>query len=152
VGFGACLVRLAATTTYMSLADLTVESVLKAVREYDEIGGPEFLRRYGFRSSRNYFSNLSGRRYDSKAIAGVAHRFAVPGAEPLKASEFSGGEVTVAHALERLGFTIERPAAVQATLPEMVVGRSYSWNELGEAFDSRRRILGVSAGWCLARR
>src|SRR4030095_5869826 len=95
----------------MSLANLTYSSVLNAVREYDDMGQEEFLRRYGFRPSRDYLLSFNGRRYDSKAIAGVAHKFAVPGARALKASEFSGGEEATVRVLGRLGFSIERPSA-----------------------------------------
>ena len=44
----------------MSLPDLTHESVLNAVREYDAVGREEFLRQYGFRPSRNYFLTWNG--------------------------------------------------------------------------------------------
>jgi hypothetical protein len=108
----------------MSLHDLTHDSVLNAVREYDAVGREEFLRRYGFGPSKNYFLARNGHRYDSKAIAGVAHKFAVPGAGILKASEFSGGEATVARVLERLGFNIELRSPEISALPQMVVGRS----------------------------
>src|SRR5262249_21254342 len=46
------------------------------------------------------------RLYDSKAILGVAHGFAVPDEGPLRASDFSGGEATVKRRLEDLGFEV----------------------------------------------
>jgi hypothetical protein len=55
----------------MSLSDITYDSVLVAVREYDDLGRKAFLSRYGFRRARDYFLSLNGRRHDSKAIAGV---------------------------------------------------------------------------------
>jgi hypothetical protein len=130
----------------MSLPDLTRDSVLSAVREYDAVGREEFLRRYGFRPSKSYFLIWNGHRYDSKAIAGAAHQFAVPDAGALNAADFSGGEATVARVLERLGFNMERPSTEGPALPTMVVGRSYSWDELGQVFQFKPELLGVGGG------
>src|SRR5688572_17450584 len=97
----------------MALRDLTRESVLAAVQEYDTLGRDVFLRQYGFGQARDYFLVLNGRQYDSKAIAGAAHAFAVPSVGPLRPSEFSGGEVTVARMLERLGFLVSGSRTLQ---------------------------------------
>ena len=81
----------------MALADLTQEAVDAAIAEYNTLGDEAFLRKYGYRAARSYFLvDDDGRRYPSKAIAGVAHGYALPGLSPLKADEFSGGEKTVA--------------------------------------------------------
>ena len=56
------------------LSDLSDKSaVLQAMTEYDELGRDAFLARYGYGPARSYFVVHDGRRYDSKAIAGVAH-------------------------------------------------------------------------------
>ena len=60
----------------MALKDLTREDVLQTIAEFDQLGRDAFLNRYGFGQSRSYFLVHNGRYYDSKAIAGVAHRFA----------------------------------------------------------------------------
>ncbi|MEZ0077513.1 HNH endonuclease [Planotetraspora sp. GP83] len=91
----------------MGLSDLRHEMVLAALEEHDELGRDAFLDQYGYRPARDYFLIHEGRRYDSKAIAGVAHR-GVTG-RPLRAAEFSGGNITVARALSRLGFTVTTP-------------------------------------------
>src|SRR5215217_4093993 len=101
----------------MSLADLTRASVLAAIEEHDRFGRDEFLRQYGFGPARDYRLLYEGRSYDSKAIAGVAHRFTAPGAEPLRAADFSGGRDTVKRTLERLGFVITDGDASPANLP-----------------------------------
>jgi hypothetical protein len=93
----------------VSLADITRDAVLRAIAEYDEIERSEFLRRYGFREARSYFLVHNGRRYDSKAVVGVAHGYAT--GDFLRAPDFSGGRNTVAATLERLQFTIERDGA-----------------------------------------
>jgi hypothetical protein len=126
----------------MSLADLTRSAVLAAIEEYDRLGREDFLRRYGFGPARDYRVMFNGREYDSKTIAGVAHRYLSSGAEPLSATEFGGGRDTVKRTLERLGFVVT-DTAVTADAPYLEVGRTYSWDELGSAlsFDPR-------SPWC----
>lgn len=101
----------------MALSDLTdPEAVLAAVREYEEVGRQEFLTKYGFGPAREYFLEYNGRLYDSKAIAGAAHGYQT--GTPLLASEFSGGDATVAPLLEALGFTVIRGTYPEWDLPE----------------------------------
>lgn len=83
------------------------DSVLEAIAEFDKLGRDEFLSRYGFAPARGYFVILDGKRYDSKAIAGVAHLY--QHGVQLEASNFTGGDKTVAARLEDLGFEVERP-------------------------------------------
>ena len=87
----------------MSLTELTSRAaVLAALREFDERGRELFLSRYGFNHARSYFLEYEGSRYDSKAIAGVAHGIQHPHLGPLRAADFSGGEATVKKVLEGL--------------------------------------------------
>jgi hypothetical protein len=60
----------------MGLSDITAESVRQAMAEYDAAGREPFLRRHGFGPARSYELVCNGRRYDSKAIIGVAHGYA----------------------------------------------------------------------------
>jgi 5-methylcytosine-specific restriction protein A len=90
----------------VALGDITREAVLKAIEEYDALGQPAFLRRYKFDRARQYVLVHDGKRYDSKAIVGVAHRF-LSGKTALAADEFSGGKATVGHLLASLGFNVE---------------------------------------------
>ncbi|GIG89252.1 hypothetical protein [Plantactinospora endophytica] len=89
----------------MGLSDITHSSVLAAVAEYDEAGRDVFLTRHGFGRATVYFLIHGGKRYDSKAILGVAHRYAV--GYPLRSDDFTGGEQAVARRLRRLGFNVE---------------------------------------------
>ncbi|MEV4477025.1 HNH endonuclease [Nonomuraea sp. NPDC049504] len=89
----------------MALSDLNRVMVLAAIKEYDQLGRDAFLDRYGFREARHYFILHNGHRYDSKAIAGVAHR-GVDG-RVLRPSEFSGGAATVGRVLGHLGFLLD---------------------------------------------
>ncbi|MGI5155080.1 HNH endonuclease [Microbispora sp. CA-102843] len=106
----------------MGLSDLRRDMVLAAIEEFDRLGREEFLEKYGYREARGYFLIHQGRRYDSKAIAGVAHRDVA--GHPLRASEFSGGAATVARALADLGFTVTTPEDPSTKSPiEALLGK-----------------------------
>ncbi len=62
----------------MSLRDITRQSVLKAIEEFDQVGRNYFLKKYHFRHAKSYWLVYDGRKYDSKAIIGVAHKYARP--------------------------------------------------------------------------
>src|SRR4051794_12134759 len=95
----------------MALADLTdPEAVRKAIAEFDERGRDAFLDEYGFDPAKDYFVVVGGNRYDSKAITGVAHLY--QHGVLLTAGMFSGGDSTVAHRLEKLGFDVTRPVSL----------------------------------------
>ena len=94
----------------MSLAQLTSPLAVKlAIDEYDRLGRDEFLSIYGFGPARNYLLIYEGKRYDSKAIAGVAHKYQFPDFGPLTAAMFSGGVAKdgAARHLRELGFRID---------------------------------------------
>lgn len=77
-----------------------------------------FLDTYGFGQAKEYFLNLNGEHYDSKAIVGVAAKFLPSIARPLLNNEFSGGEHQVEKLLMRLGFVVDRiPNGVPAVNP-----------------------------------
>lgn len=71
------------------------------------MGRDAFPDTYGYEPVRDSFLIHEGRRYDSKAIAGVAHR-AISG-QPLRPGEFSGDNDTVARQFIRLGFQVIAP-------------------------------------------
>jgi 5-methylcytosine-specific restriction protein A len=94
----------------MSLSDLTSAAAVKAaIAECDRMGREEFLRFYGFGAARQYLLVHEGRKYDSKAIAGVAHGHQFPRLGPLTAAMFSGGTGRdgAARRLMELGFEID---------------------------------------------
>jgi 5-methylcytosine-specific restriction protein A len=94
----------------MSLRELTSgAAVEQAVEECDRKGRESFLQAYGFGTARRYFLIFRGKRYDSKAIAGVAHGYQFPTQGPLTASMFSGGvaEGGAARRLREMGFEID---------------------------------------------
>src|SRR6476646_9851534 len=82
------------------------DSVLAAVGEYDALGREAFLEKYGYGKAEQYYIELDGRRYDSKAIVGAAYGFEFPEHGALHPNEFSGGASTVEPLLRRLGFEV----------------------------------------------
>ena len=90
----------------MSLADITFSAVQSAIDEFDDLGRDAFLVKYGFADAKRYWLVQDGKRYPSKAIAGVAHKF-IDGAAILGSNSFTGGESSVVKRLESLGFQIE---------------------------------------------
>lgn len=109
----------------MGFSDITRESVLKAISEFDDLGRDEFLARYGFRRAHRYLLVHEGRYYDSKAIVGVAHAYAVPTEGPLRSG---GGSVaatrTVQRLLERLAFFVEVDVPRTPSIRHRPMGRS----------------------------
>lgn len=87
-----------------------------ALDEFSLVGRDHFLEHYGFKCSRDYFviDPRTGMEADSKAIAGVAVGKQYPESGPLRSSEFSGGDATVASRLESLGFVVTHRSANRA--------------------------------------
>ena len=79
--------------------------VLSAIREYDQLGAETFLETYGFGPSRDYVLRERGKPYDSKAILGVAHRYAT--GTVAESHEFHGGPDGTVRWLEGLGFRVD---------------------------------------------
>lgn len=141
----------------MSLKDLTdPNAVLAAIAEFDALGRERFLEKYGFGEARSYFLIHNGRSYDSKAIVGVAHGLQYPEKGPLRASEFSGGFVTVRTQLKALGFTVQyesepvpspspRAAPPPADVVRQVPVRRPAWRT-PRPFDPSRRPVDFTPG------
>lgn len=109
-------------------------AILQAVSEYDTLGRETFLANHGFGKAREYFLLLNAKRYDSKAVAGVAYGYEHPSSGPLPASAFSGGEQTVRRVLQSLGFTVVKgapgndwPEALVLVENEVTVGGKYDF-------------------------
>jgi len=108
----------------MAVKDLNHDAVLKTLQEFKELGRKAFLERYGYGEAKAYFVLHEGERYDSKAVAGVAHKYVT--GEPLRSQEFGGGEVHVARGLRQLGFEVTGPdAAFRVEMPYRV-GQIYN--------------------------
>lgn len=94
----------------VSLAELTRDSVLQSIEEFDRLGRDAFLEKYGFGRARDYLLVMGYGRYDSKALAGVAHGY-LPDRRPLAAEDFSGGDPVI-RKLTSLGFTVTGPTDI----------------------------------------
>jgi len=91
----------------MSLQQIRRGHVLKAIAECNRLGEDEFLAKYGFSNTKSFLLRRGHQFYPSKAIVGVAHGFAT--GNFWRATDFSGGEATVANLLEgKLGFEMVR--------------------------------------------
>lgn len=113
----------------LGLADITADSVLEAVAEFDRLGRDAFLDFYGFKPAKEYFLILDGRWYDSKAICGAAHGYARTDLRALRSDEFSGGSRTVQRRLEELGFRVERLPGGTGHEPVGNTKRNPVWDE-----------------------
>jgi Swt1-like HEPN len=105
--------RSARTSGFWS--QVAAEDVVRAIREYDRLGQEQFLAEYGFGRATAYLLIYRGRSYDSKAILGVAYKFAT--GVRIGAHDFSGGVHGAAGVLRRLGFEVRdarNPAGQQA--------------------------------------
>lgn len=114
----------------MTLSNINRSAVIQAIDEFDRVGRDAFLEHHGFGRSRAYLLKYDGKHYDSKAILGVAHGYSGGDRLPLRATEFSGGEATVAHTLIGLGFEVqasEVPAVGNSRGNLSAEGFAYWW-------------------------
>ena len=118
----------------MSLSNITsAKPVHQAIEEFDRVGRGQFLRKYGFGSSRIYWLKRDGHEYDSKAIVGAAHGYARPELGPLRPHDFNGGRTGAVWKLQQLGFMVETSGQTLATTeltskqltPEEIYTRHY---------------------------
>ncbi|MFJ9021648.1 HNH endonuclease [Streptomyces sp. NPDC102259] len=114
------------------------DGVLKAIAEYEEWGRDRFLSEYGYKPATGYLLVHDGRTYDSKAIAGVAHKF--DQGRALESDELSGGRSHAARWLARLGFVIRSSRSPDWTRDEIILAcdlaMANGWKRL-EFNDSR---------------
>ena len=84
---------------------LTRETILRAMKEFDQLGRDAFLRKYGRRGSDSYWIKHRGNHYDLKAIWGAAHVHAGM-QQPHRNLGTGQNSIQVKAQLERLGFTV----------------------------------------------
>ncbi|WP_214625696.1 hypothetical protein [Sphingobium nicotianae] len=111
----------------MPRGSLVRQDVLNAIAEFDASGREAFLERYGFNGARDYFLIHEGRRYDSKAIAAVANKWAAGGGgQALTALELSGGRTDAAKRLRELGFEVTEPTGAATSSSGGHLDRAWS--------------------------
>ena len=81
------------------------EDVLRAIKEYDELGPDGFFSEHGFAPTTTYELVQQGHRYPPKAILGTAYEFAT--GKRLASGDFEGGKSGAVKVLGEMGFDIE---------------------------------------------
>jgi 5-methylcytosine-specific restriction protein A len=126
----------------VSLGDVSRAGVLAAVDEFDRVGRDAFLKLTGFGRARAYYLEQDDRLYDSKAIAGFAHR--VSTGRLLGPGDFSGGDKTVAQRMEALGFAVLKVPNPDWTRDEIILAcdlvAANGWRQV-DASDPRVKAL-----------
>lgn len=95
------------------------DDILKTLEEYDALGRDTFLDRYGYREASTYLLVHEGKDYDSKAIAGVAHKH--QHGEPLTWNQFNGGLGQAVDWLKREGFKVVASRNPKWTRDELIL-------------------------------
>ncbi len=122
------------------MGNLTRKKIQKVIKEYDEIGEEEFLKKYGYLKSRTYWLFYKGKRYASKAVYHTAK-------ETPKGFRY-GGKQAVVLPLRKLGFLVpENNGKVPAESRERVyrevearLGQQKFRAKLLDAYDNKCAI------------
>jgi hypothetical protein len=93
-----------AMTDSISWERVTNANVLRALKEYDELGAERFFAEHGFAPTTTYDLVWKDRNYPPKAILGTAYEFAT--GQRLGSGDFEGGKTGAVKVLGKLGFTI----------------------------------------------
>ncbi|MFI9391958.1 hypothetical protein ACIG53_13870 [Streptomyces bauhiniae] len=103
----------------MEKGAISRDDILKTLREYDELGAEAFLGLYGFKPARKFLILHEGKEYDSKAVAGVAHKHSQ--GRPLAWDELSGGIGHAVDWLKREGFHVGVSRSPKWTRDELIL-------------------------------
>jgi hypothetical protein len=85
---------------------VTRTDVLRAIKEYDQLGPERFYSEHGFAPTTTYELVWDERRYPPKAILGTAYELAT--GQRLGSSDFEGGKTGAVRVLGNLGFSIQK--------------------------------------------
>jgi hypothetical protein len=85
---------------------VTRADVLRAIKEYDQLGPEQFFAEHGFAPTTTYELVWEKRRYTPKAILGTAYEFAT--GQRLSSSDFEGGKTGAVKVLGQLEFTVRK--------------------------------------------
>lgn len=95
-----------------TFSSVTRQHILRAIEEHDDRGADAFVGVYGYTPAPGYTLVHEGRTYDSKAVLGVAHRYAT--GRPAAAEELVDAKVDAVAILRKCGFEATAPAAARA--------------------------------------
>jgi hypothetical protein len=85
---------------------VTRRDVLRAMREYDQLGPEQFFSQHGFAPTTTYELVSGDRRYPPKAVLGTAYEFAT--GQQLGSRDFEGGKTGAVRVLGKLGFRVDK--------------------------------------------
>ena len=90
---------------------VTHADVLRAIKEYDQLGPERFFSKHGFAPTTTYDLVRGKRRYPPKAILGTAYELAT--GQRLASGDFEGGRTGAVRVLGNLGFDVRprRPSS-----------------------------------------
>lgn len=103
----------------MELGAISRDDILRTLQECDDLGAKRFLDLYGYKEARKFLILHDGKEYDSKAVAGVAHKHRHGRA--LAPSEFSGGLGHAVDWLKREGFKVGVSRSPRWTRDELIL-------------------------------
>jgi hypothetical protein len=92
-------------TPSLAWDQVTHAHVLRAIREYDQLGPEGFFSEHGFAPTTRYDLLWNERRYPPKAILGTAYELAT--GQRLASGDFEGGKSGAVRVLGELGFTVQ---------------------------------------------
>jgi hypothetical protein len=101
------------------------DAVLRAIREYDELGRRAFRAKYGFKKPTRRMLVHDGREYDPNAVLAAAHGFQYPHKGPLPAN-CSGWDQTT-RTLAALGFRMTEMASLFGPVRPPVASARLDW-------------------------
>ncbi|MEL7975047.1 hypothetical protein AAG589_04225 [Isoptericola sp. F-RaC21] len=88
---------------------MTRQHILRAIEEHDDRGTDAFIGVYGFTRNPGHTFVHEDRAYDSKAVLGVAHKFAT--GSPARPEDLVDAKCDDAAILRKHGFDVIAPAA-----------------------------------------
>jgi hypothetical protein len=92
--------------THSSVWDQVADAdVLRAIKEYDELGPERFFSEHGFGPTTTYDLVWNEGLYPPKAILGTAYEFAT--GQRLASADFEGGKSGAVKVLGTLGFAVQ---------------------------------------------
>jgi hypothetical protein len=83
---------------------VTDADVVRALKEYDQLGPERFFSEHGFGPTTTYDLAWNERLYPPKAILGTAYEFAT--GRRLASTDFEGGKSGAVKVLGKLGFDV----------------------------------------------
>lgn len=115
----------------MTINELTERgAVLRALAEFDELGGSNFRKKFNFGPSTKFYLLHDEKLYDAKAVAGAAFKIQHPARNQLV---FNGGESGANAVLRKLGFTVL--SSESTTRDEEFAWRMTVWHNLVARMD-----------------